>query len=509
MGCVQEVPVVEESQESENQETPSQPSPIDQTIVTKGVILKTAVRSGSDYILTFEIDSSVATPAGGHSTIINEINQSDYAKYAGQTRSIAGLDITKKQCFKIETRYTQISPNVFHRSNEICVDPYIAPPTPTPTPLTAKAPILESAVRSGDDYVLTFAMQAESLAPQGGYDTIINEQDQSDSRDYTGFSRTISGLDKSVKQCFKLEARYTSLSPNQFLRSNEVCVEAVVNNEPDGGSDLPSQITFYTNFETDQWGANGANPPAGNFWEVDHGLPRTTDHPDSILKSGRNGTGRAVWLGAYNNDSTRNELGRDNALSFNEHWMGVSVYIQNELDQARIIIQNRLLAPGSSSTVNAISLRQGEPETGKLYFSLPTDVNSVDTLPRNGAGSNTESVPFDYNKGEWVDIVLHYKGAFGADYKGPDTSKIASNIGFDPRSDGFIKIWVNGKLIVDHVGTTAYRYAKGGEEITGIITPKIGPYWSSGNTPRGDVYYDNYKLWVGPKGTFQDVDPSK
>nr|WP_299172574.1 heparin lyase I family protein [uncultured Allomuricauda sp.] len=272
--------------------------------------------------------------------------------------------------------------------------------------------------------------------------------------------------------------------------------------------DLPPQITFYTDFETDQWGDNGVPEPQGNFWEVDHGLPRTTDHPDSPLKAGRNGTGRALWLGAYNGDSSRNEVGKDNALSFREHWMGVSIYVQNGLDGSRIMIQNRQIANGSSNTVNTISLRQAN-DPGKLYFSIPSDVNSVDTLPRNGAGSNTESVPFDYNEGEWIDIVLHYKGAFGANYQGPDTSDLARSLGFDPRSDGYIEIWVNGEKLVDHVGTTAYRYAREGQEITGIISPKIGPYWSGSNSPNGDVYYDNYRLWVGPDGTYEDVDPSK
>ena len=276
----------------------------------------------------------------------------------------------------------------------------------------------------------------------------------------------------------------------------------------EGRTSLPPQITFFTDFETDQWGESGEKEPAGNFWEVDHGAPRTTDHPDSPLKAGRNGTGRAIWLGAYNNDPTRNEVGKDDALSLREHWMGVSIYVQDKLNIARILIQNRLIANGSSKTVNAISLRQAE-DPGKLYFSIPTDVNSVDTLPANGAGSNTESVFFDYNEGEWIDIVLHYKGAFGADYQGPNTSELARNLGFDPRSDGYIEIWVNGEKIVDHVGTTVYRYARPGQEITGVISPKIGPYWSSAFSPKGDVYYDNYSLWVGPDGSFEDVNPNR
>lgn len=273
----------------------------------------------------------------------------------------------------------------------------------------------------------------------------------------------------------------------------------------ESSTDLPSEITFYTDFETDQWGANGENPPAGSFWEVDHGLPRTTDHPDSPLKAGRNGTGRALWLGAYNGDATRNEVGRDNALSWNEHWIGFSLYIDNPMAQDRIMMQNANLNPSSSSRVNALALRQS---SGQLIFSICTDVNSVDTLPTNGAGSNTESVYFDYNDDEWIDIVIHYKGAFGADYRGPDTSELARNLGFDPRSDGFIEIWVNDEKIVDHVGTTTFRYVRQGGEYTGLITPKIGPYWAD-REEIGDIYYDNYTIWTGPGGTYQAVDPNK
>ncbi len=277
----------------------------------------------------------------------------------------------------------------------------------------------------------------------------------------------------------------------------------------DPNTGLPTAVSFYTDFETDdQWGGNGEEPPAG-VWEVDHGAPRTTDHPDSPLKSGRNG-GRAIWLGSYNNDIFRNELGSNNALSFREHWMSFSLYVENKLPSDRIIIQNRPRTGSNSNRVNTLSLRQGgdEGKENQLYFSLATDVNSVDTLPQNGAGSNTESVYFDYNQGEWIDIVIHQKCAFGKNYNGPDTSELARAWGFDPKSDGYIEIWVNGEKIIDHVGTTTYRYSKHGQETEGIITPKIGPYWARVNEPTGDLYFDNYKIWTGPGGTYQDLDPS-
>ena len=287
----------------------------------------------------------------------------------------------------------------------------------------------------------------------------------------------------------------------------DVILEDIGAKADNGNPGLPNEITFFTNFETNQWGESGQKEPQGNFWEVDHGAPRTTDHPNSPLKSGRNG-GKAIWLGDYNNDERRNEVGKDNALSFKEHWIGVSVNVQNRLPETRILIQNRLIANGSSKTVNAISLRQAE-DPNKLYFSLPNDSRHVDTRPANGAGSNTESVFFEYTKGEWIDIVIRYAGGFGKDYNGPDTSEMSRRLGLDVRRDGLIQIWVNGEKIVDHVGPTAYRYARHGQEVTGDITPKIGPYWGGAFDPQGDVYYDNYKIWTGPGGTFENLDPSK
>ena len=292
----------------------------------------------------------------------------------------------------------------------------------------------------------------------------------------------------------------------------------------------PAQVTFYTDFEFsrygyDQWGAVGSPPAELNQWEVDSGEPRTTDHVDSPLSSGREGTGSAFWLGDYNSPTgfefNRNEVGRDIALPFGEFWLGGSIFIQDSLPDARIIMQLRNLAPGGTSTVNAISLRQNT-STGQLYFSICDDVNFVDQTEVslgywNGAGTNTTSIPVDYNFRGWNDIAIHYKGAFGAAYTGPETSpspdletltSLNEMAGYDMRSDGFIEIWFNGVKVVDHVGTTLYRYEKGGGQIRWGLTPKIGAYWGTPNAAQGNIYYDNWKIWNGPNGTYADVDPS-
>ncbi|MFD2587070.1 hypothetical protein ACFSQJ_09020 [Croceitalea marina] len=277
------------------------------------------------------------------------------------------------------------------------------------------------------------------------------------------------------------------------------------------------QFTFFTDFEFetygyDQWTSSGGQTRHANDWEVDHGLPRTTAHPNSPLTTGRDGTGSAIWLGSYNNDQRRNEVGRDIAMDF-EHAISFSFYVQNELPPSRLLLQNRNLAPGGSSTVNSISIRQADTP-GKMFFSLCTDVNAVDQSAAtlggwNGAGTGTTSVYFDYNYRAWNDVVILYKGAFGANYTGPSTSELAEVFGYDPRSDGYIEIWVNGNKIVDHVGTTLYRYERRGGEIRSGITPKIGAYWGGAFDPQGDIYYDNYGIWNGPDATFSIMDPSK
>ena len=89
------------------------------------------------------------------------------------------------------------------------------------------APVLESVVLSGSDYILTFSQPTGTLDPAGGYDTYINGVDQNDNANYAGFTRTITGLDTTKAQHFVLESRYTQLEPRQFPRSNEIIVPAV------------------------------------------------------------------------------------------------------------------------------------------------------------------------------------------------------------------------------------------------------------------------------------------
>ncbi|MCT4629162.1 Ig-like domain-containing protein [Winogradskyella sp.] len=88
-------------------------------------VLVSAILSGDDYILTFELDTGSLEPQGGFDTIINEVDQNDNATATNYTRIITGLDTSINQTFQIEARYTQFAegeiPNRFLRSNQITV----------------------------------------------------------------------------------------------------------------------------------------------------------------------------------------------------------------------------------------------------------------------------------------------------------------------------------------------------------------------------------------------------
>jgi len=92
--------------------------------------------------------------------------------------------------------------------------------------LTQLAPVLDSAVLNGANYVLNFSLPTYALTPIGGYDTFIDDVDQNDRDSYSGFTRTISGLDVEEDHTFKLECRYINAVPPVFPQSNEILVEA-------------------------------------------------------------------------------------------------------------------------------------------------------------------------------------------------------------------------------------------------------------------------------------------
>ena len=103
------------------------------------------------------------------------------------------------------------------------IDSKINSNIPEEIPGSELAPVLTSVVRDGENYILSFVHTEDSITPTGGYNTLVNNQEQNDNIEHSGYIRTIQGLNNSELQCFKLKARYTQLNPIKYLTSNEIC----------------------------------------------------------------------------------------------------------------------------------------------------------------------------------------------------------------------------------------------------------------------------------------------
>ncbi len=92
---------------------------------------------------------------------------------------------------------------------------------PPPT-LSEMAPVLQSAVVSGSQVVLTWTQ--DGLTPDGGYDVFVDGVDTNTQYRTTSLTAAILGLDLTASHCFNVESRYTSSS--SFYPSNQVCSTA-------------------------------------------------------------------------------------------------------------------------------------------------------------------------------------------------------------------------------------------------------------------------------------------
>lgn len=84
-------------------------------------VLSSAVFNNERFELLIMQPAGSLLPAGGYNTIINDVNQNDYAKFNGYTRLFDNLNKYVDQCFIVEARYTQLSPAQNLRSNQICL----------------------------------------------------------------------------------------------------------------------------------------------------------------------------------------------------------------------------------------------------------------------------------------------------------------------------------------------------------------------------------------------------
>lgn len=239
-------------------------------------------------------------------------------------------------------------------------------------------------------------------------------------------------------------------------------------------------LKFVTDFETTQWDANGST----STWELG------SNDEVRVVSDAYEGS-RAIWLGSFNNDATRNEINNSVVATTSESWVGFAMKIVTPGGSSRPYAQFRPLRVGGgvgAGVTNVITIRQGS-SPGKAFINTSTIEENVDVIYTSGANPSgcCDATNFDYVVGEWFSIVIHWV--------------------LDP-VNGQLEIWKDGNLIFSKTGTTIYRYAHvDGEAYGSNLNITVGPYWSSNLAPVGDVYYDKYSLWEGTGGSYEKVHP--
>lgn len=219
IGCVQEVEPVKEGFTAPVADTPK-PSPIPVPEV-KLLISDLQISDLKETSVKISWKTNLAADGQveyGLSGSYGFVSRKDIALKTAHSHTLSNLKDNTTYFFRINSNGIVSSPTVFKTLKKAVV---------IPSPVITKAPLLKSAVLSGNNYLVNIELGLGAAMPAGGFDTLINNADQGDNSKYSGLSRNIPNLDKSKKQCFKIKARYTQVNPIQNLISNELCVDGV------------------------------------------------------------------------------------------------------------------------------------------------------------------------------------------------------------------------------------------------------------------------------------------
>jgi len=86
---------------------------------------------------------------------------------------------------------------------------------------TFSAPTISGISTGGSQATISWSQTG--IAPEGGYDVIINGTLASTQYRSTGSSMAVPGLDLSNSQCFAIEGRFTQADPAVLMRSEQSC----------------------------------------------------------------------------------------------------------------------------------------------------------------------------------------------------------------------------------------------------------------------------------------------
>jgi len=130
----------------------------------------------------------------------------------------------------------------------------------------------------------------------------------------------------------------------------------------------------------------------------------------------------------------------------------------------------------------------GEPHVGILVRVLD---NPYDPTPPDEGAMGPVPIPpwwlpIGQAENKWIDIV--------------------GNFVISPDSDGKMRWWVNGRLVIDQRGPNTYYNDLSGAPAEPVNLVQLGSYKSPANTNLVNTYYDEIR-WGGPNSSYSDVAP--
>lgn len=190
-------------------------------------------------------------------------------------------------------------------------------------------------------------------------------------------------------------------------------------------------------------------------------------------------------------DSKRSELVRESDPAGSERWYGFSIYLPNDwkTDPAGEVVTQWHSRPDKHLGEN---YGLGGPplslmiDGNEMYVQSRWDPSPV-TTKQSKTREDAKLWRGSYEKGEWMDWVVQ--------------------VDWSHQSDGLLRMWKDGELVVDRKGPNTYN-------------DKVGPYFKTGiykyswkrspeksNTSSRVLYVDNVRVADG-SGSFATVDPS-
>lgn len=219
------------------------------------------------------------------------------------------------------------------------------------------------------------------------------------------------------------------------------------------------------------------------------------DHSAEIVNSPTRAGKQAIRFTLKRGDpfvanNQRAELKLEKVPPNSEKWYGLSVLVPEDFKKDRTyeIITQWHSRPNLDAGEKwrtpplAILIRNN-----RLFLHRRWDPNPITRNNKPGPGGGRETLPLgDYNPGEWTDFVVHVKWSHTA--------------------DGSLKVWQNGKLVVNKSGPNTYNDPTGPYLKIGLYKPSWKSNPKESQTTKRIIYFDEVRIGDAT-ASYQDVKP--